>query len=903
MLPLTTLYLGNELDGPILFPLSDSINTLFLGPNKLLKWLEETLGLDGFSQKNDYLRVELYRQALLQYLEANPNAFFARSFESDRFATASALLHYRDQLCLAGWDFTPMDTLPDRLRVWASVEFIFQQKAKDPHNFLALIGEADRWNLVIKALQNQPIQLEKIILTEPKTLFPSQLKRCIRVFEDQGTLIETLQLIPQAPSENARLAAFQQYLLNQPASPPERTDQNPEIILLSSRSDTDAATFIAQTLRRNPHWQPGFLLPELDQSLELAFVKEGVPPFGILSATLARPALQVLKLAPAFLWEPLDIFKIMEFVTLPVKPLERGLSLEIAKVLAARPGLFSDAWFSAVLTYLEEENPDPAARAEYQFWFQRRQYPIDGTAPKKEAINLYAYLENWANALLEQSANRDNTFRSLSEQARKIRELLETVPEPGITFLELERIVRTIVEPSPTQFAETATGHYGYTHQPGAFLGPVHELIWWNCLFENNSPDPDFWHSEERQWLSANGVQPDHPNTTAQRRLLSRIRPILQTQQRLWLVLPEYVHGEKAVHHLIVADLKTFFKKEQITHIHLDKPADRQQLQQLLRIPSHQAIEVKTKHEKEPILQIPKVEAPEQLQQSPTGLESLFYYPHHWYLRQFTGIYPANLLTVNKDQTLLGNLAHRFFELLLSESTYPQMNKEELESWIERSALDLFRKEGATLLLYGREPERKAFLRKIKFAAWNLTSMIRNNGWKVEATELALHGVFEGTPIKGKADLVLTRENGEKAIVDLKWSGLNRRKQLLQNEEDLQLVLYAYLLETAESWPHTAYFILDSGKMIARNNQAFQEAITVHQPDTNHAEVCQRIFEKMKRTYHWRLEQLKQGLLEIRTQQTSSALEEVYGHLLLDLLEMKKEDKPWDDYHTLIEFG
>ena len=72
MLPLTTLYLGNELDGPILFPLSDSINTLFLGPNKLLKWLEETLGLDGFSQKNDYLRVELYRQALLQYLEANP---------------------------------------------------------------------------------------------------------------------------------------------------------------------------------------------------------------------------------------------------------------------------------------------------------------------------------------------------------------------------------------------------------------------------------------------------------------------------------------------------------------------------------------------------------------------------------------------------------------------------------------------------------------------------------------------------------------------------------------------------------------------------------------------------------------------------------------------------------------
>lgn len=903
MVPLTTIYLGNELDGPIQFPISNTINTLFLGPKKWLRWLENTLGLDGYPEKNDYLRVELYRQALVQHLHSNPTAFYARSFQSDRFATASALLYYRDQLCLAGWNFTLTEVLPDRLFVWASVESIFQQKANDPQNVLALLGEADRWSLLLKTLPSHPIKLHKIVLTEPKNLFPVHIQRSLNTLEQKGVPIEQYDVQPQASSESPGLKAFQHYLLNHSISPPDLSPDNPDIILLSARSDTDAATFLAQTLHRNPDWRPSFLLPELDQSLELAFVKEGVPPFGILSTTLARPALQVLKLAPAFLWEPLDIFKIMEFVTLPVKPLERGLALEIAKVLATRPGLFSDAWFSTVLTYLNEENPDPAVRAEYQFWFQRKHYAMDESAPKKEAITLYAYLENWASELLDQAAHRDTTFRNLADQAGKIRELLEALPEPSITFLELERIVRTIVEPSPTQFAETATGHYNYAHQPGAFLAPVSELIWWNCLFENNSPDPDFWLREERQWLLANGIEPEHPNTAAQRLLLTRIRPVLQTKKRLWLILPEQVHGEKAVHSLLVADLKTFFKRTTVAQYNLDQPADRLQLQKLLQTPAHQPIDIKRKKEKEPLLPIPKVEAPELLQQSPTGIESLLYYPHHWYLRQFTGIYPANLLTVNKDQTLLGNLAHRFFELLLSEASYTQMDKPGIETWIDRAAPDLFRKEGATLLLYGREPERKAFIRKIKFAAWNLTSMIRNNGWKVEATELTLNGFFENTPMKGKADLILHRDNGEKAIVDLKWSGLNYRKQLLQNEEDLQLVLYAYLLEPEASWPHTAFFILDSGKMIARNKNAFQEAITVNKTEVDHVEACQRIFEKMKRTYHWRLSQLKEGILEIRTQQNTTALEELYGNLLLDLLEMKQEDKRWDDYRTLIEFG
>ena len=139
----------------------------------------------------------------------------------------------------------------------------------------------------------------------------------------------------------------------------------------------------------------------------------------------------------------------------------------------------------------------------------------------------------------------------------------------------------------------------------------------------------------------------------------------------------------------------------------------------------------------------------------------------------------------------------------------------------------------------------------------------------------------------------------ERAIVDLKWSGANRRKELIINGEDLQLVLYAKLLPPTEQWPHTAYFILEEGKMIARNSAAFREAVVAGRGE-DHAAACAAIFEKMERTYAWRLDQLRRGMIELRTVRTAPELEAMYDGQLFELLEMKMEDARWDDYRTLL---
>jgi hypothetical protein len=901
-----TLHFSHHFDALVYAPpTTPRAGVYFLGPSRLLLWLEGQLGLLGYPSNTAYLRIELYRQALGRLLDdtLSKRPFFEKSFAADRFATAEALLAWRDELLLAGWNFELSDTIPARLRDLARVEVYFQKKLQDPELGVQAAGFSDRFAQVLALLEQRGVSLDKILLYEPITLQMPVIQRIVKVLSQQGVAVSNYEIRGAALPEThlGRLqAAMANGIRTQSETSAQKTSASrSNLAILFTRRDSDAATFLAQTLRENPAYRPTFLIPEMNLLLEQNLVNEGFAPMGVLSASLARPSLQVLKLAPAFLWEPVDVFKIMEFVTLPVKPLESGLALEIARVLAEKPGLFSDTWFAAVFSYMERADVPEEAREQYNFWFDRRRYPADSAAPKRDAVAIYAYLQEWALRFHETSGSSNNSLLVLAEQARRIRELLETLPEQRIGYLELERIVRTIYEPSPMQLAPAELGSFAFVHQPGAFASVAENTVWWNCALENITPPPDKWQKEERLFLENQAVLLETPRQQSQRAQLLQMRPVLQTAQQLLLVIPEQIDGAEAVPPLLLSDIEALFGQETKRFcFKLDQENDRARFAEWLNIPQQEKIATRSAARPMPLIQISNPEwLPESEYETPTNLDSLFYYPHRWFFRQKLRLYRSSLLSVTGDTTLLGSLAHRFFEKLLKED-FKAFNRQSLNEWIEKEAKILFPREGATLLLYGREPDRMAFLNKVKNAAWSLVSLLRSNGWEVENTEMELQGNFAGMPVRGKADLVLHRE-GEKAIIDLKWSGAKHRKELIQNGEDLQLVLYAHLLPPPEQWPHTAYFILNEGKMIARNTAAFKEAVVAGKGE-DHISACTAIFEKMEKTYAWRMAQIRKGQIEIRTARTAQELEILYEGQLFELLEMKNEDARWDDYQTLL---
>ncbi|MEZ5043913.1 MAG: PD-(D/E)XK nuclease family protein [Saprospiraceae bacterium] len=878
-----------------------------LGPKNLLYTLESHLGFTGYPNDNDYLRIEQYRQALLQHLQVDNNAFYLSSFAADQFATATELLSRRDELLLAGWDFSITQPMPTRLATLAAVESLVRAPAEEVAELPLVFGYADRWKAIIDLIDQYHHPLTEIRLTEPFPLLPYYLQRFFKHLEKQGVKLVVPQEEDTFPDTD--LGRFQQRLQ---AADKEKIQLKGDgsLLLIQGKRETDIASYLAKIFQKNTGFKPLCLIPDKSRVLDNALIKEGLPSMGILSASLARPTLQVLKLVTVFLWEPINPYKILEFVSLSIKPLHDDLAKAIANYMAQYPGLGSDGWNTMIhrfFEYLENRNQYEsqlkpwAIREEFEFWFNRPRYDVARVVPKEDVLAIFDRLHRWAHNKFEEDGNQNQSLIVLGEQAKRIVDLLQTLPETHLSYLELERIVKTIYEPAPVEVQAAECHHMPFIHHPAALTDKVDQLLWWN--FTQHEPDHFFsrWYLNERKHLQEKAILLVGPQEENAVMLWQRKNPLLKVKTRLVLVIPELVEGSVVHAHPLFGDLAATFTQLSSITWSIDEHEEKSPLMAtFFALPKALPHAARTLGKPPVFINIDSsYTLAEREQESLTSLEDLFYYPYQWVFKHKIKLRKSTILSVVKEHTLMGNLAHRFFEKLFGEDVpIDQWNKEKIASWIDQESEPLLKKEGAIFLLYGREPEKVAFLKKVKYAAWNLIYLIQKNQWEVEASEKTLEGKFQDIEVKGRADLVLKRGE-ERAILDLKWRGASRRESMIKNGEDLQLVLYARLLSPENGWAHTAYYVMDRARLIARNTAAFQEINPVS-PGADHLAINQQIYDRMASTFHWRMQQIKAGNIEVRCEQTTRDLEEHYGEALLPVLEMKSTDAPFDDYRTLI---
>lgn len=874
-----------------------------LGPWGLLDLLERQLGLPGAPKDNEILRVEQYRQVLQHMSRNGQEYFFEPSFEADEFAVATDLLSRRDELVVAGWSFQAEGGTPERLSCLAEAEALLRNwgTAFPP-------GEADRLAAILTALPARRLSLQSLHHAEPLPLLPPAWQRLLAALSAHGC--EVVELPEQQPDDRTDLGRLQAALSGAGlGGGPCKGDGS--LLVLSGQRDTDIAAWLAQLLQRNPHFRPAVLVPGGGQVLSHALALEGQPPIGVLSASLARPTLQVLKLAPVFLWAPIDPFKVMEFVSLAVKPLDRELGNLLAAALAERPGLFSDDWNRAVARFfaevkISEDDPGPRyerADNQYRFWFRRPRYAIRGTAPKKDAIAIYNYLSAWARECFQEDNGRNRSLIVLSQQARRIKELLEALPENDLTYLQLERVVRTVYEPAPVQLGERAQGGLEFTTLPGAVVAPVSHLVWWNFAGAERDHFFSRWYVKERAWLSQQGVELAGPEVENALQVWHRKQPVRQAVRQLILAAPDFVNGQAVTPHPLMGDLEAALGSLSLVTYRVGEtvlpPA---WAKQFAAVPEYVRLPARPLGKPSPWIMLQGQahhRIAEQVPISFSSLEELFYFPHTWAFKRLARLRRTSLLSIVGEKRLMGNLAHRLFELLLTQDGVLGWPAEQVDAFLDSTFPGLLDREGAVLLMYGQEPERLRLLSEVKRSAKNLLLHIRENGWSIVGTEQELEGTFLGKPFKGIADLVLKRGE-ELAVLDLKWSGKSYREQLLRNEEDLQLVLYAKMAGGGFAWAHTAYYIISRGIMLARNKLAFKDALATAE-DADFVMVNQEVMKRMEATYNWRARQISAGKIEVRSAHTAEELEEAYeGGALLDLLEMKNEDAKFDEYQALI---
>lgn len=896
------IHLGLALqDGGLPARTTTSIGVAYFGPRQMLHWLEQHLGLGIPVEDINHLRIEQFRQALKYYLQEQPAAFFAASFQADDLGTAAALLSRRDELLQAGWHFDLKSTQSERLKVLATIESYWKN---DQLSLRLYPGEADRLSAILKLAHRIPAFLTEIQLCDEVSFFPPVWQRLFNALTSLGLVVKAPIAYPEPNAQND-LSRWQTFLASDNGSPPV-LEGDGSLLLLRSFRETHLAAYVAQLLVKNESLQPAILLPKGNRTLDNALHLEGLPSLGVPSASLARPSLQVLKLAPVFLWNPIDPYKIMEFVSLAVKPLDDGLAQRIAAFLADTPGLFSGRWQGMIRQYFDKELPErlkydsnisaEQVQEEYNFWFNRQR--VDSRSEKigkQDVKGIYTRLQQWARKM----AREDDapTLLVLAAQSRKIVELLDALPEQELSYLELERIVRTIYEPAPLQLRPAQAHHLPISHQAAAVYGPVNQLLWWD--FFEQEPDYFFsrWFPEELLELKQAGVTIESPDQQNQRLVSQRKRPVLWTQTQLILCQPDYCDGTRIQAHPLMGDLEAAFGEDlSAITLHIDQQAVGTAWSTAFQLPKSDLEQPQPLAQPKSFLQVNASLTPRD-EETPTSLEQLLYYPYQWVFKHHIQLRQSSILSVVQDNRLLGNLAHRLLEKLL-KNNWNEWSKQQLENWVSNEIPDLLQKEGATLLLYGREPELIAFSKHMKYAAWSLINLLKQNNWEVLATEKEMRGQLGQLSLYGRADLILKRGQ-ERAVIDLKWRGVGRYTNVLTSEEDIQLALYARLLEPDNQWAHTAYYIIDKGRMLVRNTRAFKDIPAV-QDEQAHEEIYEQLLQKLLQTYEWRQEQLATGQVEIRCKSTYEELEEHYGERLLELLEMKDTNAYFDDYDVLI---
>ena len=872
---------------------------LYVGANGLLVLLEQLLGLGASLPDVQHLRVAAYRRVLTAYLAKHEQVFFARSMEADALAVATQMLQLRDDLVLSGWDFEAKNA-PERLCVFGDLERLWRD---DDH----LMGLAERVQKVLSVLRIRGIELDEVLVYEPIELLPTYLSRLFAALQSVG--IGVYEKIIDTDIGDTDLGRWRT-VLAKPDVAKVALKADGSLLILRADRESHAAEVMATLLRVNPTWLPTFLMTQKNRSLEDALQQEGLPSFGMLSSSPSRPTLQMLRLVTAFLWEPLDMSKVLEFVTLPNCPIDYELAREIAQLIAGKPGIGGEYWYQRVGAFFdgieakalagESEFDVAQCRASYQFWFEQPRYTDQ--VPREHVGRLLEHLLVWATEMHETYRlvrERSATMLLLREQIRRAIELLDAIPVAETTFspLELDRLIRTVYESAPIQYRDREVGAYPFLYHPAAFAAPVSELIYWNCVDNEPALPLAWWRKDELEYLDTLGVGIDTPVRANHRMIRDRLQPLQVTANRLWLVVPNTIDGVENNEHPLLSYLEATFTDLSVITVSLDEMGAASQLQRWLTLPDWQPLAHEPLAITQPFIQL-GTDYPLQHREheSFSSLENIFYYPHKWAMMSKAQLHASEILSVSDGNALLGNLAHRFLELILNEN-FRDWQQSDVQNWIDTHAQSILMSEGAPLLMYGKEPEKISFLRKVSWAAWRLIGYIRQNGWQVHATEMKLEGFFEGVSLRGYADLVL-RRGVEFCIVDIKWRGENYYRNRLKNCEDMQLVLYASLLGTTPL-PHTAYFIIEQASIVARNTAAFADISPVA-ADADAAEIHESIYQKMVETYRWRMSYLNEGDIEIRNQHTISDLEEFYGDVLLDVLEMKQEEARYDDYRTLI---
>ena len=808
-----------------------AIGEITVGPLAFLSLLESDLGVPPVATHPSE-SVAAYRACLAE--RDDKARFYHASFDIDPVGVARTLNEWRQRWYLHGWDGTFSDAVGGRLGDMALVEALAVERVPP--------GIGQRLRTVLKLLQRRRVQVREVELLDDPDDLPTMWQRVVAHFD----CLPLPAAGDQAPgaSDLGKL----QGLLSRGVAQPLSGDGSLVVVRAFSRDVTAQAT--AEMLRQLDDPARAVVIASRDGIiLDNALERARLPRAGFQHYSPFRAANQVLKLALALIWQPLDPHRLLQFLIHPVSPLPWRVRGRLAEAVAAQPGIGGPEWRKAMAGIGD------AVQA-VEFWTMSTRYDPGQGAPMAAIGLRVARIVSWLATRLATAGSDEERagYSAAYSQATALASTFEQLAAGGqesVRKIELDCLVDEATRSTPDVSSVSEAGHVPVTRHPGNITDTTDHVFWWDLAPARRDLTPP-WSDDELETLGSAGVHLPAAGGQLAAERRAWLRPVLNCHERLVLVVHDEGEGRHPLWGRIQEQLKQGWVEVRLDEALLGGAQDPL---------SNLAI---------PALPLPPKRLPEPRRwwcvgqplslretESYTSLSETCYYPHEWVLTYAAKLRTGGINEVADGPILKGTLAHRLFERFFTErDDWQSLDEQAIHRWLDRTIGDLIEKEGAVLLENGRGVDRQQVITTLEYALTRLLDHLRAADVRSVKSEQSIQRSFRGGVLLGKADLVVVDARGNEAVLDAKWGSEKYRKEEIEASRHLQLAVYGYALGES-GWPGTGYYIVTTGNVVAPDERFFPKAIAAGGED------IKAIWRKSLVTRGWRLGQLAEGKIEV----------------------------------------
>jgi ATP-dependent helicase/nuclease subunit B len=792
------------------------VHAAVVGPTGLIDILEVQLGLTG-PRGAEAVRIAAYAAKLQAALIASPQAFYTLSFTRDRWATAKAMLSWRDQLTISGWSGLAIGS--------PRIDDLARAEAEAP---LLPPGAPDRLRAVLAALAERPLlSIQSITLVEPYDLLTPPFRQLIDQIGLCGVTIHA-SMPPATDSANDlhRVQAFLRSGVN------EALEGDGAFMTVEADTALMAAEAVAEWLAAGSEDDlAGTVVLSADGDtalLDLALQARGLPALGQSAASPWRGALQVLPLAFAASWAPFNAKALLDLLLLPRPPIERRAAGKLARALAREPGTGSSAWARAwaeLDTELAERFANyPSAEAEiakrqtrWREWTTGGLYSRAQGMPADAARRIAARVGQWA---IETDAGQsDPLLLTVAGAASALVQAIDVLGQNPLPALLVERMIEQVLAEGAQNPEHIATaGGLRCVKHPAAIWSRVDRLVWWDFKGPGERVSTTPWSNAEQAALAAAGCALEPAAATATRISWAYANALHQVHQRALLIRPALTGGEETVSHPLAHQLNP-----------LTQPAGgkvRWSAERLLDEAAHDLAGRRLPREIAAIVTPPQARAHWPLpasavakladrKESATSFERLADCQMRWMLLDVLRLSRGRFAEIPGPDQLLGNLAHEIANQVLRPG--PVGDAEDILRQVDAVFDTLLGAIAAPLQQPEFAGELAAARTRVPAALAELARLLRAKDLEVVGAELDRAAEFaDGLSVLGRLDLIVSHPTKGKGVIDLKWTkSAKRRRTELAEGRALQLATYGAIADPAAGRPVPgAYYLLNQRRLI-----------------------------------------------------------------------------------------